>query len=153
MSTSKKTTTKSAKSPAPATKTVAAKAPAASKTVRTAVVRTPAQTPVAMLAPSPAAPATPAIKKVAAPKPVVTTITARVDVGFGNTLFIRGEGAGLSWNKGLAMQCIGPDLWQVVLDESARAYTFKFLVNDVTWSTGPDFSAACGTSITLTPEF
>jgi hypothetical protein len=153
MSTSKKSTSKSAKSPAPATKSVASKAPAATKTVRSAIVRTPAQTPVAMLAPSPAPVATPAVKKVVAAKAVVTTITARVDVGFGNTLFIRGEGAGLSWEKGRAMQCIGADLWQVVLDESARAYTFKFLVNDVTWSTGPDYSAACGTSITLTPEF
>ena len=152
MSTSKKSTTKSSKSPAPATKSAAAKAPAPAKTVRSAVVRTPAQSPVAMLAPSPAPAAPAAVKKVAAPKPVVTTITARVDVGFGNTLFIRGEGAGLSWNKGLAMECLGADLWQVVLEESARAYTFKFLVNDVTWSTGPDYSAACGTNVTLTPE-
>lgn len=154
MSTSKKTTTKSAKSPALAPKTAAVKPTAASKTVRGAAVRTAAATPVAMLAPSPAsAPGTkPAVKPVA-PKPVVTTITARVDVGFGNALYIRGEGAGLSWNKGLPMECVGPDLWQIVLEECARAYTFKFLVNDVTWSTGPDYSAACGTSITLTPEF
>jgi hypothetical protein len=152
MSTSKKTTTKSTKSPAPATKTTAAKPTAATKTVRGAAVRTATPTPVAMLAPSPAPAAKPAVK-VVAPKPIVTTITARVDVGFGNALYIRGEGAGLSWEKGLPMECIGNDLWQIVLEESARAYTFKFLVNDATWSTGPDYSAACGTSIALTPEF
>ena len=175
MSTSKKTTRKTAKSPAPATRSVAAKSTAAPKTVRGAAVRTATATPLAMLAPSVALPATPAVKAVA-PKPVaasredrsmlhvragtagvgrpvVTTITARVDVGFGNALFIRGEGAGLSWNKGLPMECIGTDLWQIVLEESVRAYTFKFLVNDVTWSTGPDYSAACGTNVTLAPEF
>jgi hypothetical protein len=152
MSSSKKTTAKATKSPAPATKSAAAKASATKKTVRSVPVQTATPTPVAMLAPSPARPATPAVK-VVAPKPIVTTVTARVDVGFGNTLFVRGEGAGLSWNKGLAMECIGPDLWQIVLEESARAYTFKFLLNDITWSTGPDYTAACGTSVTLSPRF
>ena len=51
------------------------------------------------------------------------------------------------------MECVQSDLWRVVLAESARAYTFKFLINDTTWSAGPDFTAACGTSVTLTPEF
>ena len=86
-----------------------------------------------MLAPTPAA-AAPAVKSVvaAAPaKPVKTTIAARVDVGFGNALFLRGEGPGLSWDVGLPMQNVGADLWQVTLQENARAYTFKFLVNDV----------------------
>ena len=74
-------------------------------------------------------------------------------VGFGNAIYRRGEGPGLSWDKGILMTCVQPDLWQIVLAESARAYTFKFLVNDLTWSAGPDFSAACGTSVTLVPEF
>ena len=70
-----------------------------------------------------------------------------------NALFVRGEGPGLSWEKGLAMECVQDDLWRVTLAESARSYTFKFLINDTTWSAGPDFTAACGTSVTLTPEF
>jgi hypothetical protein len=105
-----------------------------------------------MLAPTPAPVATPAVTTVAS-KPVQTTISARIDVGFGNALFVRGEGPGLSWEKGLPMQCVQNDLWRIVLAEAARAYTFKFLVNDTVWSAGPDFSAACGTSVTLTPEF
>ena len=153
MSAPKKTTSKSSKSPAPATKPAATK-PAAKKKSATAAafVQTATPTPVAMLAPTPAPAAAPVVKAVTA-KPVATTITARVDVGFGNTLFIRGEGPGLSWDQGIAMECVGPDLWQIVLSESARAYTFKFLANDLTWSAGPDFTAACGTSVTLTPEF
>jgi len=105
-----------------------------------------------MLAPSPALPTTPPVKTVAS-QPVLTTITARIDVGFGNALYVRGEGAGLSWDQGRAMECIADDLWRIVLAESARAYTFKFLINDTTWSSGPDFTAACGTSVTLLPEF
>lgn len=151
MSASKKTKSKSVTSPAPATKSAASSAVAKKKTTA-ATVQATTPTPVAMLAPRPTPAASPAVKPVAT-KPVVTTITARIDVGFGNALFIRGEGAGLSWDQGLAMECVGNDLWRIVLAESARAYTFKFLVNDLTWSTGPDFTAACGTSVTLTPEF
>jgi hypothetical protein len=151
MSASKKSSSKSAASPAPATKSTAAKAVAKKKTTA-ATVQATTPTPVAMLAPTPAPVAKPTVKPVAA-KPVVTTITAKIDVGFGNALYIRGEGPGLSWDKGLMMDCVSDDVWRIVLAESARAYTFKFLVNDLTWSTGPDFTAACGTSITLTPEF
>jgi hypothetical protein len=153
MSASKKTTSKTTKSPAPATSSTAAKAVAKKKIASTATVRTETLTPVAMLAPSPATPAAVATVKPVTSKPVETTITARVDVGFGNALFIRGEGPGLSWEKGLPMDCVSSDLWRIVLAESARAYTFKLLINDAIWSAGPDFTAACGTSVTLTPEF
>jgi hypothetical protein len=149
MSASKKSTSKSANSPAPATKSAASKT--AKKTVA-ATVQVTTPTPVAMLAPKPAPVAAAVVKSVPV-QPVQTTITARVDVGFGNALFLRGEGAGLSWEKGLPMECVQSDLWRIVLAESARAYTFKFLINDNIWSAGPDFTAACGTSVTLTPEF
>jgi hypothetical protein len=153
MSASKKNTTKSATSAAPATKTAAAKPAAIRKTAAAPTVRATAKTPVAMLAPSPIVPATKPLATAVTTQRVATTITARVDVGFGNALFVRGEGPGLSWEKGRPMENVGADLWQITLTESARSYTFKFLVNDVTWSAGPDFTAACGTSITLTPEF
>lgn len=152
MSASKKSTSKSSKSPAPATKVVAAKPAAKKKAGVAAAVKTRTATPVAMLAPSPAPAPKPVVQAVAT-APVVTTISARVDVGFGNALYIRGEGPGLSWDKGVLMECVGADLWQIVLAESARSFTFKLLVNDLSWSAGPDFSAACGTSVTITPEF
>ena len=151
MSASKKTTSKPTASPAPATKSAASKTVAAKKTTA-ATVKTTTRSPVAMLAPTPAPVAAPAVKPVAS-KPVKTTITAKIDVGFGNALFVRGEGPGLNWEKGLAMENVGSDVWRIVLAESARAYSFKFLINDTTWSAGPDFTAACGTSVTVTPEF
>jgi hypothetical protein len=151
MSASKKSTSKSSNSPTPATKSTASKT-VAKKTTPAVTVQATTPAPVAMLAPSKTLLANPAGKPVAS-KPVQTTISARIDVGFGNALFLRGEGPGLSWEKGLAMECVQDNLWRIVLAESARAFTFKFLINDTTWSAGPDFSAACGTSVTLTPEF
>ena len=151
MSASKKTKSKITNSPAPATKSAASNA-VAKKTTTAATVQATTPTPVAMLAPTAAPISTSAVKSVAT-KPVQTTISARIDVGFGNALFLRGEGPGLSWEKGLAMECVQDDLWRIVLAESARSFTFKFLINDMTWSAGPDFTAACGTSVTLTPEF
>ncbi len=158
MTASKKSSAKSAKSPAPATKTVKAAAkptPAPAPKAKKAVpapkpapaVKTKAAAPVA--AP---APAVPAVKPVA-PKPVVTTISARIDIGFGNALYIRGEGAGLSWDQGQLMANVEKDLWQVSLGESAQPVVFKFLVNDLSWNTGPDYTVASGASVTLVPEF
>src|SRR5687768_1849243 len=122
MSAPKKNPSKSSNSLTPATKSAASKKVASAKSAATVQATTP--TPVAMLAPTPAV-AAPAVKAVAS-KPVQTTISARIDVGFGNALFLRGEGAGLSWEKGLSMECVQNDLWRIVLTDSARAYSFKF---------------------------
>ena len=88
-----------------------------------------------------------------APAPVVTTISAHIDVGFGNALFIRGDGAGLNWHKGLPLQCVADDRWLITLGESARPIAFKFLINDEVWCTGEDFTVAPGSSVTLVPTF
>jgi hypothetical protein len=151
----KKTTTKSAKSPAPATKTAAK--PAAKTAAKKQVPAAPAaraktQKRVAVVtAPAPVA-STPVIKSIAT-KAAATTITARIDIGFGNALYLRGDGPGLSWEKGVAMNCLGSDLWEMTLPESPRVVIFKFLVNDLTWNTGADYSVASGESVVLTPEF
>jgi hypothetical protein len=150
----KKTTSKTAKSPAPATKTAAAKTTAKKKTASAApAARVTTQAPVAIVTPPPAPAATTPTIKVIETKPVTTTITARIDVGFGNLLYLRGEGPGLSWEKGVPMNCLANDHWELALPESARGYSFKFLVNDLSWSTGADYIVAAGQSVTITPEF
>jgi hypothetical protein len=87
------------------------------------------------------------------PTVVVTTISANADVGFGNALYVRGEGSGLSWEKGLRMECVSDDRWTLALGESARPFVFKFLINDEIWSVGDDYVVAPAASITLTPTF
>ena len=96
--------------------------------------------------------ATPPVKKTA-PAPVATKITALIDVGFGNTLYLRGEGPGLSWERGIPMDCAADDQWTCTIAESVGPVIFKFLLNDETWCAGDDFTLAPGTSGTFKPEF
>jgi len=95
--------------------------------------------------------AAPAVKAGAA-KLSPTVITARIDVGFGNALFIRGEGAGLSWDAGVALDCVGGDQWSISLP-ATKHVTYKLLINDASWSLGDDFVAAAGKKVTVTPLF
>lgn len=82
-----------------------------------------------------------------------TTITGQTDIGFGNVLYIRGEGPGLSWDKGVPMNCVADDQWKIVLGESARPIVFKFLINDLSWSAGGDYSVKPGDCAVLKPIF
>jgi hypothetical protein len=157
MSATKKTTAKSTKSSTPANKeTKSAAKPAAKKSAPKAVTKSEAATAAIVAAvtrvAAPVIAATATVKPVAS-KPVTTTITAKIDIGFGNILFVRGEGAGLSWDQGIPMTNVGRDAWQLALGESSRPLAFKFLINDVTWSTGADFTLAPGSTGTFTPTF
>ena len=95
---------------------------------------------------------TPGIRPVAV-KPLLTVITAEIDIGFGNTLYVRGEGAGLSWDRGLLLDCVSDEVWSIKLGESTRPILFKFLVNDLSWSTGDDYVATPGETVSLVPVF
>lgn len=109
----------------------------------------PAKAAVKKTAPAPA----PAAKAVV-PKAVVTTIIANIDVGFGRSLYLRGEGPGLSWEKGVPMDCAGSDRWQATLPgESAQPILFKVLIDDSIWCAGSDFTVAAGDTVTVAPIF
>jgi hypothetical protein len=82
-----------------------------------------------------------------------TEIQANVDVGFGNTVYIRGEGPGINWERGVPMACVKDDLWAFTVPTTARPIVFKFLINDETWCAGDDFVAAPGKKVVLAPSF
>lgn len=128
-------------------KTAAKTVTPAAKPVAPAPVAPKLQTaPVAKSAPQ-------APSKKPAAQPTRTVITANIDVGFGNALYIRGEGPGLSWDKGLVMDCAADSQWTVTLSDAVGPVVFKLLVNDVTWCVGADYSAAPGAQVTLEPAF
>lgn len=100
----------------------------------------------------PAAAKSSALKPVA-PQRLVTTITALIDVGYGNALFLRGEGPGLSWDQGVPLTCVEGGKWSVSLPESSHPVVCKFLLNDQEYNLGDNYTVAPGTSITITPVF
>lgn len=85
--------------------------------------------------------------------PKSTQITVRCDCGFGNALYVRGEGAQLRWDRGAVLTNTGPDTW---IWQSALAFgdcEFKILLNDRHFERGPNRQLACGQSVDLTPQF
>ncbi len=86
-------------------------------------------------------------------EPPVTFITASINIGFGNHLYLRGEGPGLTWDHGIAMDCTGIGLWTASVKRATGPVVFKVLVNDLSWSSGNDFVVAPGQSVTITPSF
>lgn len=120
-------------------------------TIATAAPKS-APKPAAKKATKPAA----APAKKAAParsEPPATFISVKVDIGFGNHLYLRGEGPGLSWDRGLAMDCIGADMWATTLKGATAPVTFKILVNDLSWNSGNDYVVEPGQSVTVAPTF
>lgn len=140
---------KAVASKAPAKKAVAKKVTASKAPVKKAAVKkvaapkAPAETAAAKKAPA---------AKAEAPK-LVTTVIAKIDAGFGNQLYLRGDGPGLSWDKGVLMTCDGVDEWTWSSDEVAGELEFKVLLNDETWAEGPNAMVIEGATIVFEPAF
>jgi membrane protein involved in colicin uptake len=83
----------------------------------------------------------------------ITKIMASVDVGYGNSLYLRGEGGGLSWDKGMLMDNAGSSEWSWSTDSATDTLVFKFLINDEIWSVGDNLTVAPGETSISTPSF
>ena len=143
----KKTTKKTTASVVPTVVVapVATKAPEPVKTVTAA----PAVTPVSA-GPVKAPPAQPKTQIVTAAAPI--TIEAKIDVGFGNKLFARGQGAGLSWDYGIPLECVDSQTWRLIVPAKDKLQ-FKLLLNDSVWAQGEDVVAAPGKKVQVSPAF
>jgi hypothetical protein len=95
-----------------------------------------------------AAPATPKAANKSGPQ---TEIVARIDIGFGNKLTIRGAGAGLNWEKGEAME-FADGVWSYST-ASKDNFEFKVLINDQTWMTGENIQEKAGGKVVFKPVF
>ncbi len=80
-------------------------------------------------------------------------VAARIDVGLGNALFIRGEGAGLSWERGQRMTCVEPAKWVWLAKQAECRAVFKLLLNDESWAHGDNMVGEPGRAIEVTPRF
>jgi hypothetical protein len=88
----------------------------------------------------------------ASAKAAVTTIDVKADVGFGNALFLRGEGSGLTWERGVPLSCVDAKTWRWSQPVSAPV-KFKVLLNDQVWSAGNDLKVDPGQKIEVAPAF
>ncbi len=85
-------------------------------------------------------------------EPQLTTVIAKVDVGWGNSVYIRGEGGGLSWNSGRLMDW-NNDSWTWSTTAAVTGLTFKFILNDEQWAEGENLTVPSGGTSVSTPEF
>jgi hypothetical protein len=82
----------------------------------------------------------------------LTTIDVKLDVGFGNAVFLRGQGAGLTWERGLPLVCVDAQTWRWS-GLAKDPIKFKVLINDKIWSAGNDLMIAPGQKVELAPQF
>jgi hypothetical protein len=85
--------------------------------------------------------------------PKTTIVEAKIDVGFGNNQFLRGQGAaGLSWDRGIPLSCVDGKTWQWS-GKADDKLKFKLLLNDTVWAKGEDVVAAPGQKVQVAPAF
>lgn len=149
-----------------ATKTTVKKATkktAAKKAVKKVAAKKAVKKVVAKKAPAPSAAkaAKKPVKKTAAKSPAKkkaslpskTTIVASVDVGFGNALFLRGDGPGLSWSKGVPLDCKNDSTWEIAMTGLTESFDYKLLINDECWDIGDNSTATIGKVNKISPRF
>ena len=88
-----------------------------------------------------------------APAEPVTVIEAKIDVGLGNLLFIRGQGDGLSWSEGVPLNCVDATTWVWSTRQAREKVVFKLLLNDQVWAKGEDIIVEAGRKIGVVPSF
>jgi len=128
-----------------------AKKPTTKKALKKVAAKKAAKKVVAKKAPAKKAVAPKA--KTTAKKALKTSIIARVDVGFGNQLYIRGAGADLSWEKGLPLENVSSYEWAFATTKAKSDVTFKFLINDELWAEGDNIIVAEGATSISSPVF
>lgn len=83
----------------------------------------------------------------------ITSVQARIDVGYGNALYIRGQGDGLSWDKGAPLVCADSASWVWSTEKADGKIEFKLLLNDEIWAQGENLVVTPGETIETTPTF
>lgn len=91
--------------------------------------------------------------KTEAKKGPKTRVVVRYDVGFNNSLSLRGKGANLCWDKGIPLKNIKNDEWIWETEALFNTCEFKVLINDCQYENGENHPISCGASIQYTPQF
>ncbi len=82
-----------------------------------------------------------------------TRVVIKYNCGFSNSLYIRGVGANLSWDKGQMLKNVGADEWLWETNAPFKDCEFKVLINDKAYETGENHHLSSGMSVQYTPKF
>ena len=82
-----------------------------------------------------------------------TTVVANVMIGIGNKPYLRGEGPGLSWEEGVAMNFIEIGKWAWSPPRKNASLTVQVYRNDQDPDQGGKVEIRPGEKIEITPEF
>lgn len=82
-----------------------------------------------------------------------TRVLVKYNVGFENNLYIRGNGGGLSWERGVLLKNVSPDEWIWEPSAPVTDCEFKVLINDVKYETGENHHVGGGKIVQYTPKF
>ncbi len=81
-----------------------------------------------------------------------STVIVHYPAGWGNSITLRGAGAGLSWSSGTATTWTTGDAWTLTLNLS-QPVDCKPLFNDQTWAIGPNWTLSPGQTLDIWPHF
>jgi hypothetical protein len=84
---------------------------------------------------------------------VATRIVVKYNCGYPNTLYIRGKGSKLSWDKGVALKNVKDDEWVFETNEPFTTLEFKFLINDHVYELGDNHRLTKSGSFHFIPKF
>jgi len=83
-----------------------------------------------------------------------TKIVVRCNAGFGNNLYLRGEGIpNLSWQQGTPMKNVKSDEWYWETNQYFTKAQFKVLFNDKQYEVGDNHWVEYGKTLTFIPYF
>ena len=82
-----------------------------------------------------------------------TRLLATAYIGIGNKLFIRGDGPGLSWDKGAPMQFVSIGKWGWSTQDAVGPVRVKLLKNDETAALTGDLTLEPGRHTEITALF
>lgn len=82
-----------------------------------------------------------------------TRVIVHCNTGFGNMLFLRGDGAGLNWEKGVALRNINEDTWVWETERPFTQCSFKVMLNDNRYEQGENHPLVCHEQVECYPTF
>jgi predicted alpha/beta superfamily hydrolase len=86
------------------------------------------------------------------PRPSATTLRIHYPAG-SHALTLRGDGAGLNWDTGVPLTAGADDTYTFTVADLQAPLQWKPLLDDATWSRGPNYKVSPGATVDVYPHF